>query len=173
MVTLEAPTQVGRWSVRLRWSSDQEDPTFYIYRDGTLVATTKATERIFVLESGDAPVIEVFDSADDTPTTVYPSRFTLAWYAVAGADYYQVDEYVDSEWPACAKVTDDGAGYFKWTSRVLEDSETHQFRVIAVDAAGNESTATNLTALMVRVPDPSDVEYAYSETTDKVTVSAA
>lgn len=172
-VTLYDPEQIGRWSIRLRWSSDQDDPTFYIYRDGTLVATTKATEWTFTLESGDIPVIEVLDDADATPATVYPSRFTLSWYAVTDTDYYRIDEYVGGEWLVCAKLTDDGAGYFKWVTRVLQDATTHQFRVVAVDAAGNESTATTMTALMVRHPDPPDVTYSYDSGTGKVTVAAA
>lgn len=166
----------GSW--RVTWASDLGTPTFYVYRDGSLVAVTQATSRTFTVPTGHSPVIEVFDSSSTSPSAVYPGQATVAWYRPSGAaqadiDHYRVEEYVSAAWTLRKKVVEDGAGFWRWTSRWLEDVTTHQFRVIAVHANGNQSTATQLDVFMVRHPSPPKVTLNYASGTGKVTVASA
>ncbi len=170
-VTISNVQQVGRYTWRVTWSS-QDSPTYYVYRDGRLVATTPQTTMSFVLQPGDRLSLEVFDVSSDRPAGAFPDRLTLGWYQVTGAAYYRIDEYYGAEWVERVRVTAD-QWYHTWTSRVLEDLTTHQFRIVPVDAAGNEGSATTRSALMVRHPDPPTASYAYDNGTGKVTVTVA
>ena len=177
-VTLDAntPQQIGRVTWRVSWSSSLTDPTFYVYRDGLQVATTRATSIDLVVQPGEQPVIEVLDSASESPLPSRPGNLTLAWYASAGTpvvDYYRVDEYVAAAWTERVRVQETGAGYYTWRSRFLEDVTEHQFRIVAVGENGNEATAASFTCLMVRHPDVPSVTYSYDKVTDKITVTAA
>ena len=80
---------------------------------------------------------------------------------------------MESEWTERARVRHRETAYMQWMTRWLEDETSHQFRVVPVGTNGNEGTARTLTCLMVRNPTPPDVDYAYSNSTNKVTVSEA
>lgn len=170
-VTMNVPEQIDYRSWRVSWSSDVEDPTFYVYVDGALYLTTMDTETIVTVDEGEVPIIEVLDDEDAIPTLAWPSRLTLCWYAEPDTGYYQVQEYVDEDWIARGNVSDRGEGYFKWQSRVLEDVTSHQFRIIPVGTNGNEGTARTFVCLMVRHPTPPDVSYAYSDSTHTVSIT--
>lgn len=154
---------------RLSYASDLVTPTFTIYRDGALVATTTETSW-----PADVPgTWEVFDDAT-SPAFAYPDFAILTWYAVATAVAYGIDEKQGASWVARETIDDDTSPqYFLWRSDRLADDTTHEFRIVPIDAAGNEGTPISRTLLMVRVPDAPEVTFAYSSVTTKVTVSAA
>ena len=172
-VTIEQPQRVGPGAWRITWSSDLSDPTFYVYRDGRLIATTALTSLVFTIAAGESPVIEVFDDAATLPSTAFPGRVTLAWYAIAAVDHYRIDEYVASVWTQRRRIRDDGSGYFRWRSRFLKDVTSHQFRVVPVGTNGNAGTATSFTVLMVRHPDPPNLTTSYDSGTRQLTFTAA
>jgi hypothetical protein len=98
-------------SYLLSWASDLVDPTFYVYRDGVLVATTQLTSMEVLLADEEAPVFEVLDDPDEAPAAAYPPFATLAWYPSPGAGSYRVDEYVSGAWVERATLEDsDAAG---------------------------------------------------------------
>ena len=166
--------RIGPRTWRLAWSSDREDPTFWIYRDGALVVgPTTAATLLVRAAPGDDAVWEVIDEDGQAPDAAWPGRATLAWYGVAGAARYEVREYVGDEWVARAILYPDPAAYYTWTSRRLEDDQAHQFRVVAIGADGNESTAAERHLFMVRHPDVPDLAFAYSAASGEVTVSEA
>ena len=172
-VTVNPLVRTGRHTVSVSWTSDAEDPVYYVYRDGQLVAVTRATQMTLTLAAGEAVTLQVLDDADGQPDRAYPCRLDVQWRTVSGAVHYRLEEYVDSAWLLRATVRESGQGYYHWLSRPLEDVTTHQFRVRAVGADGNVGTATALSCLMVRLPDPPDVDYAYSDSTHKLSVSAS
>lgn len=172
-VTLNTPQKLDDYSWLVSWSSDLEDPTFYIYQDGLLINTTEQTEQVFTVEKGESLVVEVLDDPDAVPITAFPGRLTICWYASADTDHYRIEEYIDSAWKLRAKIKDLGEGYFKWKTRFLEDSQTHEFRILPVGINGNQGTAKEFSCLMVRHPSEKDVGYLYSNDTHKVTVSTA
>ena len=139
---------------RLTWSGTAP---FTIYRNGIDIATTSVTTYdLQGLDANDA--IEVIEAAETQALWTYPQRATFVWAAVADAATYQVEEYVSGAWTLRREITDRGEGYFTWSTRVLEDCQTHQFRIIALDAAGNESTAEALTFFWVRTPDAPTID---------------
>jgi len=173
-VTMNAPVWLDAHTVRLSWSSDLGDPVFYVWKDGALVATTAATWMDFALDPGEVLVVDVFDDADEVQSDAWPGRLTLNWYdAGDGVDYYRLEEYYGGEWVERGQVDEAGRGYYQWRSRFLEDVTEHQFRIVPMGTNGNDGTPASFTCLMVRRPDPPDVDYAYADGTRKVTVSAA
>ena len=173
MVTSLTVRDLGGGAFLLEWASDQPSPTFSVYRDGALVTTTRQTSLVVSVPVGEAPVYEVLDDAGAGPAPGYPNYALLAWYASAGAASYRVEEWVSAAWAGRATLEDDGRGYFTWRSRALEDAATHQFRVTPVGANGNDGTPKSFVVLMVRIPTPPSVDYAYDAGTGAVTISAA
>lgn len=155
------------------WTSDQEDPTYYLYQDGQLIAVTQQAWRYVVVASSERFLFEVLDDAEATPTVGYPGRVNVTWTSVEGAYGYSVQEYVDGGWPQRQKIKDNGEAWFSFQSRYLEDVTTHQFRVVPEFGEGIEGRPLNFTVLMVRRPDGPDLTYTYDDETHKVTIAAA
>jgi hypothetical protein len=163
--------QIGPNGWRLSYQSDLPNPTFYIYQDGLLVDTTKATTRVLSVPAGESLVVEVLDDPAIKPEAAFPGRLTLGWYSVANAASYRIEEYVSSSWVQRKRVVESGRGYYQWKTRWLEDSTVHQFRVVPVGTNGNDGDPLVFSVLMVRHPDPPDVSYSYSAATQTVTIS--
>jgi hypothetical protein len=162
MVTLNPPDQLDEVTWLLSWRSDLTPPvTFYVYRDGSLLAKTTATELRVTIAPGTSPTFDVLDTAD-APTPVYSAEILLTWYASPATSSYRVEELVGSTWTTRATIHDDGRGYFLWGSRALEDSQKHQFRVTSIGTNGNEGAAARFIVLMVRHPDPPRVTFGAS-----------
>jgi hypothetical protein len=176
-VTLNDPVSIGDGAWYVSWTTDQGDGTeCFVYVNGDLYVQGPLLWTIVALPlgGGDETLhIEVLDAIKEDYAIVGPTVATLAWYSVTGTAYYTVEEYVDAAWTEKRRIQDRGEGYFRWDSRVLEDVTTHQFRVTAVGTNGNASAVAARTILIVRSPDRPDVTYAYSNATEKVTISAA
>jgi hypothetical protein len=145
--------RMGGLAWRAAFTSSLASPTFRVWIDGVRVGTTSIGRWDFTVRPGDGAAVEVYDAAADEPREPLPARLTVQWRAVTGAASYRVEEYGGAAWAVRASVTDDGRGYYQWASRRLEDDTTHQFRVVAVGGNGNEATAAQVDALMVRRPD--------------------
>lgn len=158
MVTITSLTQTGLHNWKLKYSSDLEDPVFYIHIDGNLIATTDKTEYDIAINIDEATVIEVLDDPDDQPMQIFPGKLRLGWFFVEGTDHYRVDEYIGSEWVERYEMPENG-GYMSWRSRFLEDGQTHLFKVTPIGTDGNEGTAKQFAVLMCRRPDVPDVSY--------------
>lgn len=171
-VTINSPVQVDDFTWQLSWSSSLPGtPAYYVYRDGELVDTTYAQEKLIHVEADEAPIFEILDDSTAEPAYAYPAALTLRWYEVAATDRYEVQELVGAVWTTRAVITDSGQGYFAWRSRPLEDETVHQFRVRAIGTNGNTGTALTLSCLTVRNPDPPEATWSYSAVTKKVTIT--
>lgn len=173
MITSINITRISTTTYLLSWATDQTTPTFRVYRDGVLIATTTGLSIEVTIAGEDYPRFDVFDDDTSVPAAVFPRRMILAWYGISSAVSYRIEEYVGGVWTQRASIVDRGQGYFLWESRVVEDVTTHQFRIIALDANGLESAAMTKAALMVRVPDPPATAWTYvnGSLTPTVTVS--
>jgi hypothetical protein len=169
------------------WSTSLDAPgdppvTCYVYRDGVQIASTVARSIVVAAAPGaGSPVIEIFDAAADRPASVHPRRATLTWTRALSATpavaSYRVEEQApgSSDWTLRAVITPaPDQTYFVWTSGVLPDGLTTAFRVTPASPAGNDGTALAWSCLMVRIPDPPDVRFAYAAPpgTGRVTISA-
>ena len=180
-VTFRQPRRTGSDAWVIAWTSDQVSPTYRVYRDGRLIATTTAQSITITVAAGsETPVIEVLDDAADLPAAGFPGRALLAWFrsATGSLNHFRVEEYVGAAWTLRRKLRDPGstinaAGYFTWKSRWLEDVTTHQFRVIPVGDNGNQGSAMTFAVFVVRHPDPPSVTVAWDSGTAKVTITAA
>lgn len=133
------------YSWRLKYSSDLEDPIFYIYLDGVIIAETPQTQYDIAINMNESSVIEVLDDPDTQPMQIFPGKVRLGWFFVEGTDYYRIDEYIGSEWVERYRMPENN-GYLSWQSRFLEDNQTHIFRITPVGTNGNEGTAKQFAA---------------------------
>lgn len=174
MVTIESLTEVeaGLWMAT--WSSDLVSPTYYVYLDGLLVST-QTTESFTVRVQGEPLfVLGVYDDAAEWVDDVFPPAQVLGWLNDDDAAQYRIEEYSGGGWVERDLLQNDGDRAW-WTYRtpVLADVTTHQWRVVPIDAAGNEGAPLAFAALMVRHPTAPDVSMAYASGTGKVTIDAA
>ena len=172
MVTIESLERTGKTSWLLKFSSDQQDPIFYIYLDGVLVAQTSQTQYELVVNPDEYYVIEVLDDANAQPMQIFPGKTRLSWFGsdIDNTKYYRIDEYISSQWVERKRMPEK-EGYIEWESRFLEDGTTHQFRVTPVATDGNEGTARQFNVLMVRHPDVPDVGYGYDSTDKQIEIT--
>jgi len=161
LVLQEAPRVV-----RVTVSSDEASPTYYWYREGVLEGQGVQPWRDFTLEEGESLMVEVFDSAGATPSTGYPRRLRLSWYAV-GADAYRVEYWEDDSWATEVTLPAGGRDYFVWETGVLADGAEHQFRVVPV-LAENDGLPRSMTVFMVGRPDAPTVTDSYDDGTGEL-----
>lgn len=178
MITYDAPTRFGPTAIEISGTSDQTVPVpFRIYRDGVKIADysspTQTFRKLVSVPIGESPMFEVLDKAGAIPSPAFPGRVTLNWLAVANAVRYVVEEYYSAVWTERASVRSEGRSAFSWKTRLLETATTHQFRVTPYDAAGNSVSPLTFSFLMVRHSDVPDVDITYSNSTHKLTITAA
>ena len=167
---------LGPRSLWVEFTSTLSSPTFYVYLDGVLVSKTQRANAVISIEPNIHYVLEVTDSASQTPTVIYPARWWINWQPSpdGGVHHYRVEEFVSSAWVLRAKVPHSGRSHYRWLSRQLEDVTTHQFRIVPVGTNGNQGTAATITSLMVRQPDiPSVVQSNYVQATRTITFNLA
>jgi hypothetical protein len=174
----EKPQRIDVNLFRLALTSSGTPPiTFRVFREGKLTATLISSVQTASIDipvaSGDHPFIEVLDRNDDEEQVAFSGRLLLHWQAVANAASYRLEENVAAVWTLRREMVDDGSGAYTWKTRWLEDLTTHQFRIIPVDAAGNQGTALSFSVLMSRHPDVPQVGYAFVPGTGKVTINQA
>lgn len=146
-------TQTGPTRFLFSFASDLTDPTFYIYINGEFVTETNETEYEVTAPLNTQFQFEVFDDEDDVPTEFFPGTLTLRWDGTPDSTQFRVDEYVDSAWAAKRVVIADDRRVFHYDSELLDDSTTHQFRVVPIDTQGRSGTILEFEAEMCRYPD--------------------
>ncbi len=169
------PTYVGPLTWRLTWTSDIAGATFRLFRDGVQVGSTNATEWTITVAPGESPSVDVLDDADDQPEAAYPSHVILAWGpSTPSAASYRVDKLVGAKWIEQGIVSRgrDDQSYFEFRTVTLADDTTHVFRVVPI-LNGVDGFPSEHRMLMVRLPDPPDVRYAFDRLTGKIAVTQA
>jgi hypothetical protein len=150
----------GTWLFTWDGASNE---SFDIWLDGELLDTVTGGEYECAESGYDAqpPHLEIVDddSATYAENDLYPPYAILQWRMVTGADGYLVEEYLGGNWIRRKEVSESGAGYYWYKTRVLEDDTTYQFRVVAVDLNDNPGTPVSFDILLARNPSPPDVTY--------------
>lgn len=170
-------------AVRVEVTSDLAGTVrYHWYADGMYQGMTYEPWRLFRPEEGEQLRVEVLDTTDEDfdPLTNapagYPARRTLWWVRSLDADveYYRIDQQQDGgAWAEVATV-DAVAGQwdYQWTTARLDDLSDYAWRIVPVDAAGNDGTALAIAAeRIVRTPDAPD--FTLSLAGGAVTVEAA
>jgi hypothetical protein len=172
-VTFEDPVPAGPYTWLLRWSSDQSDPSYRVFRNGVYQYTTGRNKLIVTAREAEATDIDVLDSATEQPAPSMGSDALLGWNAVSGAEAYRIERYVDSAWTLIAEVDSDKTRFHYRTPPLSHSLSAHQFRVTSIGTNKNESSPLAVNVMIIRRPDPPDVGYTFSDSTKKVTVAAA
>lgn len=157
-VTLTGATLFDASMAQITWESDRTPPLEMVaYLGGREFARWKSRIArgaiVFPVAIGEYPFIEICDHPSQQRTPALPGRVLLHWAAVSGAVSYRVEEYVASVWTTRAAFGAVGISYYAWLTRWLEDSTSHQFRVVSVDAGGNETVGAAMAVEMRRHPD--------------------
>jgi len=163
---------------------------YHWYLDGVLVASTEGldeSEFWFQLEQGEQARLEVLDTNDADFDAVanapagWPARRLLWWVRSldASTDHYRVEQQQDGgDWSTVALVPRDSLGPDTWHYQLLsdrlDDLSDYAWRIVPVDAAGNDGDSTLIgPERIVRAPDAPDCTITYDADTDKVTFAAA
>ncbi len=146
-------TQTGPTQFEFTFSSDLDDPTFYIYIDGVFVSSTKDTTWTVTIPLNSQFQFDVLDVETDAPEEHFPSTFTLRWDGTPDSTTYRVEQYVTDTWVAKHVTVADDTRVFHYKTELLDDSTTYQFRVVPVDGVGRDGTILEFEAEMCRYPD--------------------
>lgn len=156
---------------------------YHWYVDGSYIASTTDNSHYIFLQADEQAQIEVVDTMDPDFDPVanapigYPARKTIFWYRSmeSDIDYYRVDQKEGAgDWTEIGRVPhDDSPWHYSLLTPRLTDLTAYQWRVMPVDQAGNDGTATTYDAeTVVRTPDAPDFTQTYDEDTDKITFAA-
>lgn len=155
-------------------------PFDYYLRGKLVIRQSSATYIIYDNPgntTGEPPALEVVDANDTAlPDTVeLPGYLVIQWEQVDEAEYYTVERYESSAWVEKAFIREQGLGYYKHVTDTIPDESAEQWRVVATDSEGNDSTALTIAFTMISYPDPPDIElsYALDGGTGTITVSEA
>jgi len=137
---------------------------YHVYVDGKFYDVTSSTELVVQFQDFGRHWVEVFVSGpgnleedlEDFLTSIPGTRVKLSWSASTEADHYEI--YQDGVYAGRTKGDETC-----WISDTLDDG-TYSYRVVAVDAAGNESAGVAGSKTISRYPNPPSsldiVEYA-------------
>jgi hypothetical protein len=153
--------------VPAEYASDLTPPvTFYVYRDGVLLATTTLASYDVTIVAGDSPVFDVFDRSDRRPDRRVPELRAARLVRSDGGGRW--GRRVARRAVRRRELGPQGGGKSQLHRllRMAEQSagrrDRYQFRVVPVGTNGNDGTIKTFALLIVRRPDPPDVTYAYN-----------
>jgi hypothetical protein len=161
----------GPFAWRVTWTSDADNPTFRVFRDGILVAVTNTPQAMIAVAPGESPSIDVLDDPDDSPEPAYPAHVILNWGpSTPAAESYRVDKLAGAKWIEQGTIAPEASeqSYFEFRSGRLADDTTHTFRIVPI-VNGVDGFPREHRMLMVRLPDPPTVRYTFNRLTGKVT----
>ncbi len=161
-----------------------ESIRYHWYLDGVYVGVTFAGVRTFALEHGDQGRLEVLDTLDPDFDPVanapeaWPARRRLWWVrsTAADVDHYRVEQQADGgAWSLLGIVRHEASAWdYEYLTPRLDDLTEYAWRVVPVDAAGNEGTALSLGSEdLVRTPDAPDFTATFNAGPTTVTIAAA
>jgi hypothetical protein len=164
--------QIATNDWRLSWTGT--GPTFYVWRDSTLIVpgTTKKYYDVH-MEPGEAATFTVFDSSASVPDYNQPCRGTIWWYATANTEQYRVEVYSGGQWITAITIPETGKAIYSYTTDILANETAHQYRVYSVGIDGNDSTPLTFSILAVRRADPPLWTYAWTKATSTLRITIA
>lgn len=165
-------------------TSDLDNPWFYWFADGQFLTKRRHNGRGFLVAIGEQARVEVIDSLDGEldPLAIavegWPARRTLWWLRSLAADVaeYRVEQQQGGgDWEDIGRVpAETGRWDYRFTSPRLEDLASYAWRVVPIDAAGNDGTPVSVAAeMIVRTPDAPRFTATFDAGTSRVTIDAA
>lgn len=153
---------------------------FHWYLDGVHVSSTQSNRRSFYLDGSDGGVVDVIDTADpdfDVSANApagWPARRVLQWTRSASPDmgHYRVEQEKDGGgFVAIGTVHHDALQWvYTFLTPRLVDLSTYIWRIIPVDASGNDGTPSTIrTELIVRTPDSPNFTVSWDSGTQQIT----
>lgn len=118
------------------------------------------------------PPLEVIPTTDEPESETYPPFIIMQWKGIEGAAHYQIEEFDGSDSTIRATQAEVGLWYYKFQTHSLEDDEEADWDVTVLDETGTGGTPLDFTKLVVRNPEPPDVDIEYSSS-GEVTISEA
>lgn len=167
--TSEGRSWLVEWASDIALDDEGQGPECFVYRNGALFLRTRATSATVWLSAGESPVFEVFDDEDDAPSLGLSDFLELNWSPVDSAATYRIEQLVDATWTVRQTLPAATDTAFTWLSGRLEDSQTHQFRIVPVGTNGNDGTATSFVMLLVHAPDPPEWVMSYDQGAGELT----
>ena len=137
---------------------------FYWYFDGAYVGKTVGPTKSFHVPAGEQLRLDVIPTADENFDPIasapdgFPSRRTLWWIRSLGVDAanYRIDQREGAgDWTTVALIPQEADRWdFLIITDRLKDLTEYTWRVVALDAAGNEADPVAIgPELIVRTPD--------------------
>jgi len=163
------PLQLGTRDWLLRYQSDLLSPVFHIYRNGKQIATTIHDTHQVMVDSFDRADFEIRDD-EEPPEYNVPYKGLVWWYGNPIVATYLIEQLIDAVWVQQAEVFEMGEAVYTWQTGVLPNNEESQFRIRAIDPAGNESDPLLLSKFVVRRPEKVEWSWSYDSGTGQVTV---
>ena len=182
-ITSYSTTRLGDTTV-VTVTSDLTDTIYYHwYVDGQWVGMTTQPSRGFQVSAGEQLRVECLDTNDaDYDYTAnapegWPARKTLWWVRslATDVDHYRIDQQEDGgAWETIGRVWPVlGQWSYRHTTERLTDLAVYSWRILPVDAAGNEGAATTIgPEQIVRAPDAPAFAAAFDPDTRRVTFAA-
>jgi hypothetical protein len=179
MITITSTSRINNTTV-VNVTSSLTAPVWYFwYLDGVFVSTTRAPKYTFVLPAGQQSQVDVLDGNTSTPPaapTAYPAVRVINFVrSLGGVDRYRIEQQANGgAWIAIGYVQDNPRSWsYQITTPRLDDLTQYAWRVIPIDAAGNDGTALSLgQELIVRTPDAPNFTVVFDAVHDQVMFSA-
>lgn len=157
------------WYLDGAWLGVTTDPNFTLYLEPNEQAT------LICIDTNDVD----FDGVANAPAG-YPARRALWWNksTEADVDHYRVEyaagQSPPASWTLIGTVRDDGRWSYQMLSPRLDDLTWYWFRIVPVDATGNEGTAIEIgPEKIVRTPDAPSYSATYDDGTQEVAFESA
>lgn len=169
-------------------TSDLTPPPVYLhwYVDGAFIVQTTETSQSFFIPPGDQVRIEVVDSLDINFDAIanapvgFPARRTVRWIRSDASDvaHYRVEQRKGAgAWGSIGTIEPQPSNRwaFGLLSPRLDDLAVYEWRVVPVDAAGNDGMIVTIadTETIARTPDSPDFTVSFDPATTRVTFAAA
>lgn len=182
-ITSYSQTRIGDL-VTVTVVSDLSGTIYYHwYSAGAYIGETTVPTRTFLLSADEQLVIDVNDTNDAAYDAIanapvrYPATRSLWWIRsiVDSVVHYRIEQQRDGgDWTTIATIRQDNSWSYKFETPVLDDLTDYAWRIVPVDAAGNDGPMlTFATERIVRTPDAPRFTVSFDEGTTYVTFAAA
>jgi len=155
-------TITGSWL--FSWVGESSDDIFEIWLEGELLAEVSLEEYTFTGPNYDLtpPPLEIIVSGTIAENDTNPPYLLLQWRRIAGALYYQIEQYVDTAWVLRERLAESDSEYYGYYTAVLPDCTITQWRVSALNSLGDEGVSVSFSSYLVRNPPPPEVVIDYA-----------
>lgn len=124
-------------------------------------------------DSNYPPPVEIAYEEQQTLSEQFKPYLLLQWYRVECTEY-RIQRFDNPNWVTINTIQQNGNWVYSHLALSLEDGTTYEYRVVAVDEVGDESTPRGYRRKVVCPPPPpdGDVLVGYNAGTSSITVVA-